>query len=143
MMKIIKRRAVVFRRSEFLKKNDVSEVNIMSVIFSFALTGVGHLAHAVSLAAEALLMEKSFRSEFELSQDGETVWSGNAAYAFVGFGEDGDFSSSFGKEPVSVGKRLGRLKDEPEYRVWQLKAAGGDYIMLKSRADTAEVFRRV
>ncbi|MBQ4397726.1 MAG: hypothetical protein II828_09410 [Clostridia bacterium] len=115
----------------------------MSVIFSFALTGVGHLAHAVSLAAETLLMKKTFHSEYELSQDGETVWNGTVSYTFVGFGEDGDFSSSFGREPVSVGRRLGRLKDEPEYRVWQLKAAGGDYIMVKSKADTAEVFRRV
>lgn len=112
----------------------------MSVIFSFALTGLGQIAHAVSLAAEAL---PSFRSEFELSQDGETVWDESAEYTFVGFGEDGDFSSSFGKAQVSVGRRLGRLKDEPEYKVWQLCALDGDYIMVKSRTDTAEVFRKV
>lgn len=112
----------------------------MSVIFSFALTGLGQLAHAVSSVTENL---PSFRSEFELSQDGETVWGECSEYTFVGFGEDGDFSTAFGTAHVSVGRRLGRLKDEPEYKVWQLRAADGDYIMLKSRTDTAEVFKRI
>lgn len=114
----------------------------MSVIFSFALTGLGHIAHAVSTVAESL---PGLGSEFELSQDGETVWDECSEYSFVGFGEDGDFSTAFGTAAgsVSVGRRLGRLRDEPEYKVWQLRAAGGDYIMLKSRTDTAEVFKRV
>ena len=112
----------------------------MSVIFSFALTGLGQIAHVVSSAAEVL---PSFRTEFELSQDGETLWNESSEYIFVGCGEDGDFSSSFGAAHVSVGRRLGRLRDEPEYKVWQLRASGGDYIMVKSRTDTAEVFKRV
>ncbi len=112
----------------------------MSVIFSFALTGLGHIAHAVSSVAENL---PSFSSEFEISQDGETVWNGCSEYTFVGFGEDGDFSTAFGSAKVSVGRRIGRLRDEPEYKVCRLRAAGGDYIVLKSRTDTSEVFRKI
>ena len=112
----------------------------MAVIFSFALTGLGHIARAVSTAAEKL---PSFSTELELSQDGETVWNENGAYTFVGFGESGDYSSSFGTARVTVGRRLGRLRDEPEYKVWQLRASGGDYILLRSRADTTEVFKRI
>ncbi len=112
----------------------------MSVIFSAAITGLGHLAHAVANAKELLPLA---HSEFELSQDGETVWEADAEYTFVGFSEDGDFSLSVGRSGASVGRRLGRLKNEPDYRIWQLRTEGGDYIMLKGSADTAEVFKRV
>ena len=112
----------------------------MSVIFSAAITGLGHLAHAVATAKEHLPLA---HSEFELSQDGETVWECGAEYTFVGFSEDGDFSLSVGRSGASVGRRLGRLKNEPDYRVWQLRTDGGEYIMLKGSADTAEVFKRV
>ncbi len=112
----------------------------MSVIFSAAITGLGHLAHAVASAREYF---PGTYSEFELSQDGETVWEASAEYAFVGFSEDGDFSLSIGKGDVSVGRRLGKLKNEPETRVWQIRSRDGEYIMLKGSADTAEVFKRV
>lgn len=112
----------------------------MSVIFSAAITGLGHLAHAVASAKEHLPLANS---EFELSQDGEIVWDCGAEYTFVGFSEDGDFSLSVGRSGASIGKRLGRLKNEPDYRVWQLRTDGGEYIMLKGSADTAEVFKRV
>ena len=112
----------------------------MSVIFSAAITGLGHLAQAVANAKERLPLANS---EFELSQDGETVWECGAEYTFVGFSEDGDFSLSVGRSGASVGRRLGRLKNGPDYRVWQLRTDGGDYIMLKGSADTAEVFKRV
>lgn len=112
----------------------------MSVIFFAAVTGLGHLARAVASAAEKI---PTAASEFELSQDGETVWDNDTEYTFVGFSEDGDFSVSVGACPVSVGRRLGRVKHEPDCRVWQLRTAGGDYIMLKGYADTAEVFKKV
>ncbi|MBQ9902556.1 MAG: hypothetical protein IJM51_09285 [Clostridia bacterium] len=112
----------------------------MSVIFSAAITGLGHLAYAVANVKERMPLTSS---EFELSQDGETVWEAGAEYTFVGFSEDGDFSHSVGRSGASVGRRLGRLKNEPDYRVWQLRTEGGEYIMLKGRADTAEVFRKV
>ena len=112
----------------------------MSVIFTAAITGLGHLAHAVANAKEHLSLA---HSEYELSQDGETVWEYGAEYTFVGFSEDGDFTLSVGKTGVSVGRRLGRLKNEPDFRVWQLHTDGGEYIMLKGSADTAEVFKRV
>ena len=120
--------------------NDKSEVIYMSVIFSAAITGLGHLAHAVASAKELLPLANS---EFELSQDGETVWEAGAEYTFVGFSEDGDFSLSVGRSGASVGRRIGRLKNEPDYRVWQLNTERDEYIMLKGSADTAEVFRRV
>ena len=112
----------------------------MSVIFSAAITGLGHLARAVANAKEYLPLAYS---EFELSQDGETVWEADAEYTFVGFSEDGDFSLSVGRSGASVGRRLGRLKNEPDYHIWQLRTDRGDYIMLKGSADTAEVFKRV
>lgn len=112
----------------------------MSVIFSAAITGLGHLAHAVADARERF---PGIQSEFELSQDGETVWESDAEYAFVGFSEDGDFSLSVGRSGASVGRKLGRIKDEPDFRVWQLLTNCGEYIMLKGSADTAEVFKRV
>ena len=112
----------------------------MSVIFSAAITGLGRLASAVAFAREGMFPGGV---EFELSQDGETLWNSDCEYAFVGFSEDGDFTLSVGKTGVSVGRRLGRLKNEPDYRVWQLRTDSGEYIMLKGSADTAEVFRRV
>ena len=115
----------------------------MSVIFSAAITGLGHLALAVASAREMLPLASLAHSEFELSQDGETVWDAGAEYTFVGFSEDGDFSLSVGRSGASVGRRLGRLKNEPDYRVWQLHTERDEYIMLKGSADTAEVFKRV
>ncbi len=112
----------------------------MSVIFSAAITSLGHIAHAVASARELF---PAAHSEFELSQDGETVWEPGAEYTFVGFSEDGDFSLSVGRSGASVGRKLGRLKNEPDFRVWQLRTSGGEYIMLKGSADTAEVFKRV
>ena len=112
----------------------------MSVIFSAAMTGLGHVAHAAVSIAENLSRTSPV---FELSQDGETVWGDCAEYSFVGFSEDGDFSTSVGVESVSVGRRLGRIKYEPDSTVWQLRTDRGEYIMIKSRVDTAEIFRRV
>lgn len=112
----------------------------MSVIFFAAVTGLGHLAHAVASAAEKI---PAAASEFELSQDGETVWDNGSEYTFVGFSEGGDFSFSIGASPVSVGRKLGKVKHEPDCKVWQLHTTGGEYIMLKGYADTAEVFKKV
>jgi hypothetical protein len=112
----------------------------MSVIFSAALTGLGHIAHA------AMSMAENFPHtfvEFELSQDGETIWKDCAEYSFVGFSEDGDFSTSVGVCPVAVGKKLGKIKYDSDCKVWQLYTGRGEYIMVKSKVDTAEVFKRV
>lgn len=112
----------------------------MSVIFLPAMAGLGHVAHAAASIAENL---SHMSSVFELSQDGETVWGDCAEYSFVGFSEDGDFSTSVGADSVSVGRRLGKVKYDSDSTVWQLRTACGEYIMIKSRVDTAEIFRRV
>jgi len=112
----------------------------MSVIFSAAITGLGRIAHAVASAREIF---PRGGDEYELSQDGETLWDADSEYTFVGFSEDGDFSLSVGKGGVSVGRKLGRVKNEPGYRVWQLCTDGGDYIMVAGSVDTTEVFKRV
>ena len=112
----------------------------MSVIFSAAITGLGHLAHAVATAKEHLPLA---HSEFELSQDGETVWENGEEYDFVGFGKIGVFSSRVGGSRMSLGRKLGQVKDEPERKVWQLRARSGNYIMVKSRTDTPEVFKKI
>ena len=113
----------------------------MSVIFSAAITGLGRLASVVASAREEVFPGSG--SEFELSQDGETLWNGDSEYSFVGFSEDGDFSLSVGRSRVSVGRKLGRVKNEPDFRVWQLRTDCGEFIMVGGSADTSEVFRRV
>lgn len=112
----------------------------MSVIFSAAMTGLGHVAHAAVSIAENLSRTSLL---FEMSQDGETVWGDCAEYSFAGFSEDGDFSTSVGADDVSVGRRLGRLKYDSDSTVWQLCTGNGEYIMIKSCVDTAEIFCRV
>lgn len=112
----------------------------MSVIFSAAITGFGHVAHAAVSIAENFSRASSV---FEMSQDGETVWGDCAEYSFAGFSEDGDFSTSVGTACVSVGRRLGKVKYDSDSTVWQLRTEYGEYIMIKSRVDTAEIFRRV
>lgn len=112
----------------------------MSVIFSAALTGLGHIAHAAVSMAEKF---PRMSAEFELSQDGETVWGDCAEYSFVGFSENGDFSTSVGVCPVAVGKKLGKIKYDPDSKVWQLCTSRGEYIMVTSKVDAAEIFKRV
>ena len=112
----------------------------MSVIFYAAATGLGHLARAVAAAAEKIPIGSS---EFELSQDGETVWENGEEYDFVGFGKIGVFSSRVGGSRMSLGRKLGQVKDEPERKVWQLRARSGSYIIVKSRTDTPEVFKKI
>ena len=112
----------------------------MSVIFSAAITGLGRLASAVAFAREGMFPGGV---EFELSQDGETLWNSDCEYAFVGFSEDGDFSLSVGREGVSVGRQIGRVTNEPDFRVWQLRTERGEYVLVGGSDDTSEVFRRV
>lgn len=112
----------------------------MSVIFSAALTGLGRIAYAAASVAENF---PCISAEFELSQDGETIWSDCAEYSFVGFSENGDFSTSVGVCPVAVGKKLGKIKYDPDCKVWQLCTERGEYIMVTSKVDTAEIFKRV
>lgn len=112
----------------------------MSVIFFAAVTGIGHLAYSVASAAERL---PSAGEEFELSQDGETVWSGDEAYTFVGFGKGTLRLACPGGIRMAVGRKIGRLRGEPERKVRRLRARSGEYIMVSAPADTAEIFRRV
>ena len=112
----------------------------MSVIFSAALTGVGHIARAAVSLAERI---PHASVEFELSQDGETIWGDYSEYSFVGFSENGDFSTSVGLCPVAVGKKLGKLKYEADSVVRKLCTSDGDYIMVTNDVDAAEVFKRV
>lgn len=112
----------------------------MSVIFSAALTGLGHIAHAAVSVAENLTRTVC---EFELSQDGETIWDDCNEYSFVGFSENGDFTTSVGSCPVTVGKRLGRVRYYSDSTVWQLKTGTDEYIMVKSSVDTADIYKRV
>lgn len=112
----------------------------MSVIFSAALTGLGNIAHAAVSVAENF---HCMSVEFELSQDGETIWGDCAEYSFVGFSEDGDFSTSVGVCPVAVGKKLGKIKHDNDSKVWQLCTGRGEYIMVTSNVDAAEIFKRV
>lgn len=112
----------------------------MSVIFSAALTGLGHIARAAASVAENLTR---ISCEFELSQDGETIWGDCCEYSFVGFSENGDFSTSVGSCDVTVGKRLGKVRYDADSTVWQLNTCSGEYIMVKSKVDTADIYKRV
>ncbi len=125
----------------------------MSVIFSAiltnftyaaqaatALTGLGYAAHKAASVTDRLSRE----SDFELSQDGETVRSSDSTYSFVGFSENGDFSTAIATpSSVKVGKKLGKIRYDSDSSVWQLDTDNGEYIMIRSKVDSSEVFKKV
>lgn len=106
-----------------------------SVIFTLALSHIGRAAGSVVSIAEQLPLHR----DFELSQDGESLFSSNKRYEFVGFSDDGSFISDSG-ERMLPGRRLGHLTNDGG-KVRQLNSSLNNYVMLYGVGDCAEVYR--
>lgn len=77
---------------------------------------------------------------FELSDDGEHLFSRGMRYDFVGFSEDGRYTAESG-ETVHAGSRLGYIVGENGCRVRRTTARKGTYVMLRGTSDCSEVYR--
>lgn len=79
------------------------------------------------------------RSEnFELSNDGESVFSDDGCYRYVGFCDGGVIPEHIGK--AAPGRILGSICDDSLLRVWELETEQGDYIMVGSSSDCADIY---
>ncbi len=108
---------------------------MLSVVFTAVLSGLGRIAGGVV----ELLDQLPQHERFELSQDGESVYSGSDSYDFVGFSDDGCYTAPSGERAVP-GKRLGYVSGD-SYRVRQLDGLSSDYIILFGVGDCAEIYR--
>lgn len=107
-----------------------------SVIISAVLLRLSSIAGAaVSLAGHL-----PRNNAFELSDDGEYLYSRGERYDFVGFSEDGRYVSESG-ETVSAGGRLGYVTGDNGCSVRRMASRQGTYVMLKGASDCAEIYR--
>ena len=96
----------------------------------------------VIASAAAEIMERLPQNRpFELSDDGEYLFSSGQRYDFVGFGgDDGSYVADDG-QTVRAGKRLGYIVGESGCRVQRLSIGSGTYIMLRGTSDCSEIYR--
>lgn len=112
----------------------------MSVIFSAALLGLGRAAAAAYSAGVQLM---PLHLEFELSQDGETIWEGIHTYDFVGFASGDDCSRVCADDGfISIGRKLGSVANDDFGKVRQLNTMQGNYIIVLGSGDEGEIFKR-
>lgn len=109
---------------------------MITVIFSVARLGLGRIAGAAIGLAGRLPQRKPF----ELSEDGEFLYSSGERYDFVGFSEDGSYVSDSG-ELASPGRRLGYVVNDSGRKVTQLDCGDCDYVMVSGAIDCAEIYR--
>lgn len=92
-------------------------------------------------SAAAGLMELLPKNRpFELSDDGEHLFTRGQRYDFVGFCEDERYVADNG-ETLHAGKRLGYIIGSSGCRVQQAAASSGTYVMLRGASDCSEVYR--
>jgi len=92
-------------------------------------------------AASGLMEHLPQNHPFELSDDGEYLFSRGARYDFVGFSDDdGSYMVDSG-EIVHAGMRLGYIVGENGCHVQRLATKKGTYIMLRGISDCSEVYR--
>ncbi len=109
----------------------------MSVIFSAVLLGLGSVAATVMSVAERAV---PLSIEFDLSNDGETLWQGDRVYDFVGF-ESNDLAPAIDREmEAAVGRRIGYVKDD-EAKVWQIDTLMGEYVLVRTQGAQGEVYK--
>ncbi len=109
----------------------------MSVIFSAVLLGLGSVAATVMSVAERAV---PLSIEFDLSNDGETLWQGDKVYDFVGF-ESYNFAPAVDRElDASLGRRIGYVKDD-EARVWQINTLMDEYVLVKAQGAQGEIYK--
>ena len=109
---------------------------IMSVIFPAILLGLNHIASAVIKTGERLIGRND---SFELSNDGESVFGVDGCYRYVGFCDGGVIPDHIGS--ASPGRVIGSIIDDALLRVWELETEQGDYIMVGSSSDCADIYR--
>lgn len=109
----------------------------MSVIFSAVLLGLGSVAATVMSVAERAV---PLSMEFDLSNDGETLWQGDSVYDFVGF-ENNGFAPAIDKEmEPSLGRRIGFVKEE-NAKVWQINTLLDDYVLVRTPGTQGEIYK--
>lgn len=106
------------------------------MIISAVLLRLGNLAGAAVSLAGRLPMNRPF----ELSDDGEYLFSRGERYDFVGFSEDGSFTVDSGETAVA-GRRLGYIVGDNGCSVQQMSAEHGTYVLLRGASDCAEIYR--
>ena len=106
----------------------VSISSVLSRVGSFVsdVPGIGHLV--------------SGNAEFELSHDGETVYSGSDRYEYVGFCDCGDIPDFIGSG--TPGRCVGYVRDESGIKVWRLdiEAVIKKYILVGYSTDCADIY---
>ena len=107
-----------------------------SVIISAVLLRLSSIAGA----AVNLVGHFPRNNAFELSDDGEYLYSRGERYDFVGFSEDGRYVSDSG-ETVSAGGRLGYVIGDNGCSVRRMASREGTYVMLSGASDCAEIYR--
>lgn len=109
----------------------------MSVIFSAVLLGLGSVAATVMSVAERAV---PLSIEFDLSNDGETLWQGDRVYDFVGFGGE-SFAPAIDRElDPSLGRRLGYVRDD-DAKVWQINTLMGEYVLVRTPGTQGEIYK--
>ncbi len=110
---------------------------MISVFMSAFMIPVRIMANAASGLMEYLPKNRPF----ELSDDGEYLFSSGRRYDFVGFSdEDGSYTVDDG-QTVHGGFRLGYIVGESGCRVQRTSSRNGTYIMLTGVSDRSEVYR--
>lgn len=109
----------------------------MSVIFSAVLLGLGSVAATVVSVAERAV---TLSLEFDLSNDGETLWQGENVYDFVGFGGD-SFAPAIDRElEAALGRRIGYVRDD-EAKVWQIDTLMDEYVLVRAPGTQGDVYK--
>ena len=109
-----------------------------NVVFTAVLSGLGRVAGA----AVGLLDRLPRSGRYELSEDGESLYLDNQRYQFVGFSDNGSYTTVYGEKAVP-GRRLGRVINDSDYRVNELVTAVDNYVILSGVGDCGEVYARV
>lgn len=109
----------------------------MSVIFSAVLLGLGSVAATVMSAYERAV---PLSIEFDLSNDGETLWQGDKVYDFVGFEGKGFAPAIDSSLEASIGRRIGCIKDD-EAKVWQINTLMDEFVLVKAQGAQGEIYK--
>ncbi|MBE6754632.1 MAG: hypothetical protein E7559_09860 [Ruminococcaceae bacterium] len=115
---------------------------MISVVFVWALSGLGRAIGSVKSLAERL----PGRKPFEISQDGEYLFTDSARYDFVGFSPREYYQTPSGERAVP-GRRIGYVFNDDGSNILELNMesevsfCGERYVMLSGMSDLAEIYR--
>lgn len=109
----------------------------MSVIFSAVLLGIGSVAATVVSIAERAV---PLSIEFDLSNDGETLWQGDKVYDFAGFENNGFSPAIDSNLEASLGRKIGFVRDD-EAKVWQIDTLLDEYVLVRTPGAQGEIYK--